>query len=61
MNPITIDNLSKIEDATHLMEILLPLGYEIIIKRYKPNPKTSVYKYLFIAREAQKQKETRDD
>nr|DAQ66150.1 MAG TPA: hypothetical protein [Caudoviricetes sp.] len=54
MNPITIDNLSKIEDATHLMEILLPLGYEVIIKRYKPNPKTSVYKYLFIAREAQK-------
>ena len=50
MNPITIDNLSKIEDATHLMEILLPLGYEIIIKRYKLNPKTSVYKYLFIAR-----------
>lgn len=34
MNPITIDNLSKIEDATHLMEILLPLGYEVIIKRY---------------------------
>lgn len=48
-------------ESDYVASIAKAEGYEVIIKRYKPNLKTSVYKYLFIAREAQKQKEARDD